>query len=164
VTKLYRIGYLGGRFDAALGASFLDGLREHGWEEGLNIVIEGRWTEGRPERYIELASELVSLKLDVIVAAAPPAVRALQQATRTTPIVMIAVADPVEMGFVKSLAEPGGNITGVTSVAGRNIILKLVELTKDALPSAKRVGILSNEPSELHYSGSTPDFGRREAA
>jgi putative tryptophan/tyrosine transport system substrate-binding protein len=64
---------------------------------------------------------------------------------------MIAVADPVEMGFVKSLAEPGGNITGVTSVAGRNIILKLVELTKDALPSAKRVGILSNECNPVNY-------------
>jgi len=93
----------------------------------------------------------VSLKMDVIVAGAPPAVRALQQATRTTPIIMIAVADPVEMGFVKSLAEPGGNITGVTSVAGRNIILKLLELTKDALPSVKRVGILFNEGNPVNY-------------
>src|SRR5690242_925136 len=117
----------------------------HGWQEGLNIVIEARWTEGRPERYIELASELVSLKMDVIVAGAPPAVRALQQTTHTTRMIMIVVADPVEMGFVKSLAEPGGNITGVASVAGRNIILKLLELTKDALPSVKRVGILFNE-------------------
>jgi putative ABC transport system substrate-binding protein len=150
-AKVYRIGFLGGRFDAALWPSFLDGLREHGWQEGLNIVIEARWTEGRPERYIELASELVSLKMDVIVAGAPPAVRALQQATRTTPIIMIAVADPVEMGFVKSLAEPGGNITGVASVAGRNIILKLLELTKDALPSVKRVGILFNEGNPVNY-------------
>ena len=150
-AKVYRIGFLGGRFDEALWPSFLDALREHGWEEGLNIVIEARWTEGRPERYIELASELVSLKMDVIVAGAPPAVRALQQATRTIPIKMIAVADPVEMGFVKSLAEPGGNITGVTSVAGRNIILKLLELTKDALPSAKRVGILFNEGNPVNY-------------
>src|SRR3954447_6815407 len=61
-AKVYRIGFLGGRYDPALWPSFLDGLREHGWEEGLNIVIEGRWTEGRPERYIELASELVRLK------------------------------------------------------------------------------------------------------
>jgi putative ABC transport system substrate-binding protein len=154
-AKVYRIGFLGGRYDPALWPSFLDGLREHGWEEGLNIVIEGRWTEGRPERYIELASELVSLKMDVIVAGAPPAVRALQQATRTTPIIMIAVADPVEMGFVKSFAEPGGNITGVTSVAGRNIILKLLELTKDALPSVKRVGILFNEGNPLNYITAT---------
>jgi putative ABC transport system substrate-binding protein len=97
-AKVYRIGFLGGRFDAALWPSFLDSLREHGWEEGRNIVVEGRWAEGRPERYIELASELVSHKMDVIVASALPAVRALQQASRTTPIIMIAVVDPVEMG------------------------------------------------------------------
>jgi putative ABC transport system substrate-binding protein len=146
-----RIGFLGGRFDAALWPSFLDGLREHGWKEGHNIVVEGRWTEGRPERYVELASELVSLKMDVIVASAPPAVQALQQATGTIPIVMIAVADPVKTGFAKSLAEPGGNITGITSLAGQSIIFKLSELTKDALPSAKIVGILFNEGNPLNY-------------
>ena len=150
-AKVYRIGFLGGRFDAALWPSFLDGLREHGWEEGRNIIVVSRWAEGRPERYIELASELVSLNMDVVVASAPPAVRALQQATRTTPIIVIAVVDPVEMGFVKSLSEPGGNITGVTSLAGPNIILKLFELTKDALPSVKRVGILFNEGNPLNY-------------
>ena len=150
-AKVYRIGFLGGSFDAALWSSFLDGLSEHGWRQGHNLVVEGRWAEARPERYIELASELVSLKMDAIVAAAPPAVRALQQATGTTPIIMIAVADPVEMGFIKSLAEPGGNITGVASLAGPSIIFKLLELTKDALPSAKIVGILFNEGNPLNY-------------
>jgi putative ABC transport system substrate-binding protein len=146
-----RIGYLGTRFNAAYWQSFLDALREHGWEDGRNIIVEGRWAEARPERYVELASELVSLKMDVIVASAPPAVRAVQQATRTIPIIMTAVADPVDMGFVKSLAEPGGNITGVASTAGAGLISKLLELTKDALPSAKRVGILFNEGNPLNY-------------
>ena len=101
-----RIGYIGTRFNAPLWQSFLDGLRKHGWEEGRNIMVVGRWAEGRPERYIELASELVSLKMDVIVANAPPAVQALQQATRTIPIIMSPTLIPVEMGFVKGLAEP----------------------------------------------------------
>ena len=151
-AKIYRIAFLGNRFDAALWQSFLDALRQHGWEDGRNIIVEGRWADGRTERYAEIASELASLKVDVIVASAPPAVRAVQQATRTTPIVMTAVADPVEIGFVKSLAEPGGNITGVTSRAGPGLLSKLLELTKDALPSAKRIGILFNQGNPLNYA------------
>ena len=151
-ARAYRIGYLATRFEAESWKSFLDALREHGWEEGRNIIVEGRWAEGRPERYVELASELATLKLDVIVASGPPALRAMQQATRTTPIVMTAVADPVEMGFVKSLAKPGGNITGVASSAGSGLFSKLLELTRDALPTSKRVGILFNEGNPLNYA------------
>ena len=115
-------------------------------------MVEGRWAEARPGGYVELASELVSLKMDVIVANGPPALKALQQATRTIPIIMAAVDYPVEMGFVKSLAEPGGNITGVSSSAGPGFISKQMELTKDAIPSAKRVGILFNEANPLNYA------------
>src|SRR5829696_5126312 len=89
-TKVHRIGYLGNRHDAAIWEAFLDGLREHGWVDRHNIEVQARFAEGRPERYAELAHEPVSLKMDVIVASAPPAVRAVQQATRTTPIIMTA--------------------------------------------------------------------------
>jgi putative ABC transport system substrate-binding protein len=151
-AKAYRVGFLGTGYDAALWQAFLDGLREHGWEDRLNIIVERRSAEGRPERLPELASELVTLNMDVIVASSPPAVRAAQQATRTTPIIMTAVGDPVAMGFVSSLGEPGGNITGIASTAGPGLISKLLELTKDALPSAKRVGMLFNEGNPLNYA------------
>ena len=74
-ARAYRIGYLATRFEAESWKSFLDALREHGWEEGRNIIVEGRWAKSRPERYVELASELATLKLDVIVASGPPALR-----------------------------------------------------------------------------------------
>jgi putative ABC transport system substrate-binding protein len=150
-AKVYRVGYLGTRPDAPLWQSFINDLRDHGWQEGHNVRIEGRWAQLAPGGYVELASELVSLKMDVIVANAPRALQALQQATRTIPIVMAAVDYPVEMGFVKSLAEPGGNITGVASSAGPGFISKSMELTRDALPSAKRVGIHFNEANPLNY-------------
>jgi putative tryptophan/tyrosine transport system substrate-binding protein len=158
-TKVHRIGYLGNRQNAAIWQAFLDGLREHGWVDRHNIEVQARFAEGRAERYAELALELVSLKMDVIVASAPPAVRAVQQATRTTPIIMTAVADPVAMGFVRSLGEPGGNITGVASSAGAGLLSKHLELTKDALPSAMRVAILFNEANPLNYArASTPEI------
>jgi len=150
--KVYRIGYIGTRFNAPLWQSFLDDLRKHGWEDGRNVVVVGRWVEARPGGYVELASELVSLKMDVIVANGPPALQALQQATRTIPIIMAYADYPVEMGFVKSLAEPGGNITGVSSSAGPGFISKQMELTKEAIPSAKRVGILFNEANPLNQA------------
>src|SRR5829696_7126094 len=158
-TKVYRIGYIGTRFNAPLWQSFLDDLRKHGWEDGRNVVVEGRWAEARPGGYVELASELVSLKMDVIVANGPPALQALQQATRTIPIIMAFADYPVEMGFVKSLAEPGGNITGLSSSAGPGFISKQMELTKDAIPSAKRIGILFNEANPLNSAtASAPEI------
>ena len=159
-AKVYRIGYIGTRFDAPLWQSFLDDLRNHGWEDGRNVVVEGRWAEARPGGgYVELASELVSLKMDVIVGNGPPALQALQQATRTIPIIMASANYPVEMGFVKSLAEPGGNITGVASSAGPGFISKQMELTKDAIPSAKRIGILLNEANPLNSAtASAPEI------
>jgi putative ABC transport system substrate-binding protein len=127
-------------------------LRERGWEESRNIVIESRWAEGRVERYPELARELVALNLDVIVASAPPGVQAAKQATRDIPIIMMAVADPVGMGLVASLSRPGGNITGVTSTAGAGLFSKLLELTKEAIPTATRAGILFNSSNPLNYA------------
>jgi putative ABC transport system substrate-binding protein len=128
----------------------LDGLRERGWESG-DFVLEARWAEGRVERFPEFAAELVALGVDVIVAASPPAVRAAQQATRTIPIIMFAVADPVQMGFIASLSHPGSNITGVSSTAA-GLFPKLAETAKEAIPSAARIGILYNQGNPQNYA------------
>src|SRR5262245_13118365 len=92
--------------------SFQDGLRELGWVEGRNVRFDNRWAEGDPDRYRTHAAELVSLGPDVILASSTPAVRALQQTTRTIPIVFVSISDPVGDGFIASLAKPGGNMTG----------------------------------------------------
>ncbi len=106
---------------------FRQGLRDLGYVEGQNIVVEYRWAEGRSDRAADLAAELVRLKVDVIVAYATPAVRAAKSATKTIPIVMGGSADPVGTGFVTSLARPGGNITGVSlmmpDLAGKRLQL-----------------------------------------
>lgn len=147
-TKVVRIGYLGSTRGSL--QPLLDGLRERGWEPG-DFVIEARWAEGRTERFPEFAAELVALGVEVIVASAPPAVRAAQQATRTTPIIMFGVADPVQAGFIASLSHPGGNITGVSSTAG-GLIPKILETAKEAIPSAARIGILYNQGNPLNYA------------
>jgi putative ABC transport system substrate-binding protein len=128
----------------------LDGLRERGWEPG-DFVLEARWAEGRAERFPQFAAELVALGVDVIVASTPPSVRAAQQATRTIPIIMFAVADPVQAGFIASLSHPGGNITGVSSTAA-GLFPKLAETTKEAIPSAARIGVLYNQGNPLNYA------------
>jgi putative tryptophan/tyrosine transport system substrate-binding protein len=149
--RMRRIGFLGNYQTSSIWQAFLEGLRERGWDEGRTIVIESRWAQGKFERYPELAAELVSRKVDLIVAAAPPAAQAAQRATRTIPIVMVAVANPVEAGFVVSLSRPGGNITGVASNAGAGLFSKLLQLTKEALPSARRIGVLFNRGNPLNY-------------
>jgi len=123
--------------------AFEGGLRDLGWIAGANIVIEYRYAEGRPERLPALAAELVRLGVDVIVGRAPGSVRAARQATRIIPIVMSAVPDPVQEGFVASLARPGGNITGLT-LQVQDLEGKQLELLRDTLPKLTRVGILRN--------------------
>lgn len=121
--------------------SLRDGLRERGWVEGRNIAIEWRWARGNTERYTDLAADLVRLKVDVIVAASNAAVGAAQKATTTIPIVMINPTDPVGLGFVRSLARPGGNTTGLTNVS-LELQGKRLQLLKQALPKLARLGIL----------------------
>ena len=116
-TKVARIGYLGGTSLPARAAAFQQGLRKLGYVEGKNIVIEHRYAEGRVDRYPALAAELVRLKADVIVSAGSTATRAVKEATSTIPIVMSQDSDPVGNGFVASLARPGGNITGLSTLA-----------------------------------------------
>jgi putative ABC transport system substrate-binding protein len=126
--------------------AFEGGLRDLGWMPGTNLLIEYRYAEGKPERLSELAAELVRLPVDVIVASSPMGVRAAQQATRTIPIVMSTLPDPVGEGFVASLARPGGNTTGLT-LDSEDLASKQLELLKEALPKLSRVGVLRNPKS-----------------
>jgi len=142
--KVYRIGYLRSGSSPPTTSpaymGFLKGMRELGYVEGQNLVIEYR---GGKQRRLEMAAELVRLKVDVIVVSPwPGGTRALQQATRTIPIVMGGVnVDPVEAGFVVSLARPGGNITGLTQRASK-LHAKRLELFKEAFPRISRVAII----------------------
>jgi putative ABC transport system substrate-binding protein len=123
--------------------AFRQGLRELGHVEGQNITIELRWAEGQYDRLPGLAAELVRLKVNIIVAAGPSAVQAAKQATETIPIVMPAIADPVAMGFVASLAQPGGNITGISNMQPE-LVGKQLQLLKELLPKVSRVALLGN--------------------
>jgi putative ABC transport system substrate-binding protein len=148
VKKVARIGYLSlrsppppsaplHRYDEAL----YQGLREVGYTEGKNLIIEYRYSEGKPERLPQLTTELVNSKVDLIVAPSTPAIRAARLATTTIPIVMLSASDPVISDFIDSLARPGGNITGVTgnvpALSG-----KLLGVLLDAVPKITRVGVL----------------------
>jgi putative ABC transport system substrate-binding protein len=122
---------------------FQQGLRERGYVEGKNIALEQRFDEDREERLAALAAELVRLRVDVIVAAATPAVKAAKQATATIPIIIVHSADPVALGLVASFARPGGNITGLSS-ASPDYSGKQLELLKEALPKLSRIAVLWN--------------------
>ena len=131
--------------------AFRQGLRELGWVEGQNIVIDYRYAEGRVDRLPDLAAELVRLKVDLIVASAgTQAATAAKNATETIPIVMIYVRDPVGTGLIASLARPGGNVTGVSGSAGLEIVAKQLELLKETVPKIRRVAILSNPANAYH--------------
>jgi|RhiMetdeSRZDD1v2_1073273.scaffolds.fasta_scaffold41602_3 ABC-type uncharacterized transport system substrate-binding protein len=118
-------------------------LRDLGYVEGHNLVLELRYAEGRAERLPDLAAELVQLQVEVIVAEGAAAIRAAQQATRTIPIVMSATTDPVGQGFVASLAHPGGNITG-SSFLSAELPGKRLEILKETLPQSRRIAVLAN--------------------
>jgi putative tryptophan/tyrosine transport system substrate-binding protein len=142
--KVFRVGFLtaySNNADAPLFDSFRLGMRELGYEEGRNIAYQTRWAEGRLERLPALAAELVALKLDVMLAASTPAVLAAKKATTTIPIVMTSVGDPVGTGLVDSLARPGGNITGNTTIIGE-MAGKRLELLKQLVPHLSRVAAL----------------------
>jgi len=142
-TKVYRIGYLStrGERNPSYLKAFLQGLRELGYIEGQNIVIERRLAGGERKRLPGFAAELVKLKVDCILAATGAAIRVAKKATRTIPIVMGEVGDPVGRGFVASLARPGGNITGLTS-SNEDLAGKRLEFLKEAVPHISRVAVL----------------------
>ena len=149
-----RVGVLrpGSPPDPLLDA-FRQGLRELGYEEGRNINLEYRWAQGRDERFPALVADLVRLKVDVILAGAG-AVQAAKRATTTIPIVMPVSGDPVRAGLVTSLARPGGNITGLTSLSGE-LPGKWIELLKETIPRVSRVAVLwdpASDPSQVKTS------------
>jgi putative ABC transport system substrate-binding protein len=131
----------GGDQFRALVQAFRDGLHELGWIEGQTIALETRWGEGRVEQFPKVASELVALSVDVLVAWGPQAFRAAQQASTTVPIVMAIVHEPVAFGFVKSLSRPGGNITGL-AFQDSELGTKRLELLMTVVPRMRRVGLL----------------------
>jgi putative tryptophan/tyrosine transport system substrate-binding protein len=151
--KVPRIGYLSAlnpATDSARAEAIRLALRERGYLEGQNIAFEYRYAEGKPDRYAELAAELVRLKVDIIVAAGGTrVVQAAKKATKTIPIVMMGAggADPVEAGVIESLARPGGNVTGVATLS-RELGGKRLELLKEAVPKVARVAVL--------YDAATP--------
>jgi putative ABC transport system substrate-binding protein len=142
-AKVPRIGYLAGYLAATphLPEAFGQGLRDLGYVEGRNLVIETRDAEGKLERLPALAAELVALKVDVIVAGGTPQALAAKQATRTIPIVFASSPDPVESGLITSLARPGGNVTGLSFLAPE-LVGKRLEHLKQAVPGVSRVAVL----------------------
>ena len=146
--KVWRVGFLVQRHVDFVDADYIygpftEGMRELGYVVGRNLMIEWRSAEGNAARLPELAAELVRLKVDVLATQATPASLAAKQATATIPVVMVSVGDPVANGLVKSLARPGGNITGFSNMLV-DIVAKVVEMLHTMLPKVTRVAVLVN--------------------
>jgi putative ABC transport system substrate-binding protein len=151
-SKVVRIGFLGPNSAASTSSrmeSLRAGLRELGYVEGKNLVIESRWADGNYDRLPDLAIELVGLKVDLILTSGTPGTRAARNATATIPIIMVTSGDPVALGLVASLARPGGNITGASNFAPE-LSAKRIELIKEAFPSTQRVGVLFNPDNSIN--------------
>src|SRR5262245_39580305 len=134
--------------------AFQQGMRELGWVDGKNVVIESRWADSRADRLSALAAELVRLKVDVIFAASTAVAVAARNATHTIPIVAPTMSNPVELGLVASIAHPGGNVTGLSYSADLEIFSKQLELLKETVPRVRSVAILSN-PTNPAQAGTT---------
>jgi putative ABC transport system substrate-binding protein len=150
--KVPRVGYVFARVsseDQQLLDAARQGLRELGHVEGQNIALEVRWAEGRYDRLPDLVAELVRLKVDVLVVATTPGALAAKNATRTIPVVMVGLGDPVGSGLVASLARPGGNLTGL-SLSNKELSGKRLELLKESLPRLSRVAVLTNPDIPIH--------------
>jgi putative ABC transport system substrate-binding protein len=132
-----------------LEQALVQGLREQGYVEGINLVLERRYADGRGERVPEFARELAAMKLDAVVTTCTPTTRAAQQALGSTPIVMAAVADPVGQNLIASLSRPGGNLTGLSSQA-EDIMPKMLELFASVLPKPATVAVLTEAASAVH--------------
>jgi putative ABC transport system substrate-binding protein len=152
LDKVRRIGYLDGASPStnpALTDAFRDQMRQLGYVEGKNLVIEYRWVDGKYDRLSDLAADLVRLRVEVIVTVGDPVVQAAKKATTTIPIVMASVGDPVGRGFVASLARPGGNITGVSNFAVA-LSGKWLEILREVVPHLSQVAILRNSANPTH--------------
>src|SRR5262249_2754410 len=159
--KLPTIGFLGTHPPSSVGqwvAAFVQRLRDFGWIEGRTIAVEYRWGEGRDERFVEIAAELVQLKVDVIVTSGT-ALLAAKQATSVIPIVFAVANDPVGSGFVASLSRPGGNITGL-SLQSTDLAGKRLELLREVVPDLRRLAIMAH----VGNPGAVPEMAEVQAA
>jgi putative ABC transport system substrate-binding protein len=153
-AKVHRIGFLGNSteaLEANLVGPFREGLRERGYVIGRDLVVEYRWAEGRYERLPALVDELIALEVDVLVTAGTPAALAVKRATTRIPLVMVAVGDPVGSGLVESLGRPGGNLTGLVSIAP-DLEGKRLELLNEIVPRLSAVAFLKNPANRFHVT------------
>jgi putative tryptophan/tyrosine transport system substrate-binding protein len=160
--KLKTIGYMGSTTPSAQSpwtTPFLRRLRELGWIEGRNLAIEYRWAEGRNDRFAEIAAEFVRLKVDVIVTYSAAPVLAAKQATSVIPIVFPAAPDPLGSGLVATLAQPGGNVTGL-STQSTDVAGKRLEFLREVVPAIRRLAIMAN----VGNPGSVQEMGEVQAA
>jgi putative tryptophan/tyrosine transport system substrate-binding protein len=162
--KLPTIGFLGAATPSAWSqwvAAFVQRLRERDWIEGRTVAIEYRWAEGRNERYAEIAAEFVRLKVDVIVTSGG-AVLAVKQTTSVIPIIFAAAVDPIGSGLVASLAQPGGNVTGL-SIQATDLAGKRIELLRDVVPDLRRLAVLANVgyPASMLELGEVQSIAQR---
>jgi putative ABC transport system substrate-binding protein len=152
--KIPRIGFMGNStaaLETNLVDAFREGLRELGYEEGRNIAIEYRWADGNYDKFPTLAAELIAAKVDAIVTAGTPAALAVKRATTTVPLVMVAVGDPIGTGLVPSLARPGGNLTGLSSIAP-DLEGKRLQLLREVVPALSHVAMFVNSLNPFHVS------------
>jgi putative ABC transport system substrate-binding protein len=145
-----RIGFLIPDFAQAGRDAWRSGLRETGWIEGKNLLIEYRYSAETPDRIPALAAELVALNPDLVIAVGPLAALALKSATTTIPIVFVVVADPVGIGLVQSLSHPGGNITGLATLVPGHFISKQIEILREIVPAASKIAVLANPGNPIH--------------
>lgn len=160
-----RVGFMGNStevLEANLVGPFRERLRELGYQDGRNIAVEYRWAEGKYERFPALVAELLAAKVDVIVTAGTPAAMAVKNATTAVPVVMVAVGDPVGTGLVPSLARPGGNLTGLSSIAP-DLEGKRLELLREVVPKLAHVGVFFN-PANLFHTVSMRNAGKAAEA
>jgi putative ABC transport system substrate-binding protein len=156
-----RVGYLDGAFkNLPLFKVWQDSLRDHGWIEGKNLIVDYRSAEGRAERLSALAAELVALEPDLLVGGGPQVALALKSATATIPIVFVAVFDPVAIGLVQSLSRPGGNVTGLATYAPGDWIAKRVEILRELVPGASNIALLVNPTNPVHRLTLTEELPR----
>jgi putative ABC transport system substrate-binding protein len=144
-----RIGFLGAFLDPLGREAWRSGLRERGWIEGKNLLVEYRFAE-TPDRMPTLAAELVALTPDLVIAAGPSPALALKSATATIPIVFVVVFDPVGLGLVQSLSRPGGNITGLATYVPGDWVAKRIEILRELIPGAAKIAILINPGNPIH--------------
>jgi len=159
-----RVSYLDGQFkNLPLFKVWQDSLRDHGWIEGKNLIVDYRSAEGRAERLSALAAELVTLKPDLLVGAGPQAALALKSATATIPIVFVAVFDPVAIGLAQSLSRPGGNVTGLAAYVPGDWVAKRIEILRELVPGASNIALLVNPGNPIHklmLAEEVPDTAR----